>query len=130
MGEDRWRDRQAGVARFMLFKNNGGYHHVSVNEFLKEWLYYTCDPLVNTFDKSILAEEYPDLKEARAEQAVLTNLAHKYDITLHREADQWGNDFKADFPNDTYGQIFESTGVYSYDPNGCREGSAFRNVHD
>ena len=39
--------------------------------------------------------------------------------------------FRADFPNDTYPQIFESTGEYSYDPNPNRGlGSSFRNVND
>ncbi len=136
MGMDSgvWRDKQAGVARFMLFQKDS---HVitrigllSVDLFLKEWLDYTCDRHCNTFDNSTITEEYLDLKEHRCEQAILTNLAHKYGIPLHRECDQWGNEFKADFPNDTYGQIFESTGVYSYDPSGKRDGSSFRNVND
>lgn len=133
-----WRDRQAAVARFMLLKKGGRIQYapeeraagkwISVNDFLEEWTLYTNNPKTNTFERS--ADEYGDLIEHRCEQSVLTNLAHKYNIPLHREADQWGNDFKADFPNDTYGQIFESTGVYSYDPNGNRDGSSFRNVND
>lgn len=135
MDEDRWRDKQAGVARFMLFKKNALIQYDDdspylyfVDQFLRDWLRYTCDQRANTFDPSVLAPEYPDLKEGRAEQAVLTNIAHWHSIPLHREADQWGNGFEKDFPLDTYPQIFESTGVYSYDPSGHRQGSKFRNV--
>ncbi len=132
---DFWRDKQAGVARFMLFKNqaegcvlNG---KIPIQLFLDRWATYTFDQRLNTFDKSVLAEEYSDLKEARAEQAILTQMAHRLEIPLHREADQWGNAFTADFPNDKYGQIFESTGEYSYGPRG-RDGfgSDFANVRD
>lgn len=143
---DFFRDKQAGVARFMLFKkgakfyghyyaDHGAYQSVitcqlTAESFLNEWLKHTCDQRANTFDESKLAQEYPkpDFIEARCEQAILTGLAHKYAIPLHREADQWGNTFKADFPQDTYGQIFESTGEYSYSPDGHRLGSKFRNV--
>ena len=106
---------------------------ISVDEFLQEWLDWSCDKRASTFEKSVLYPEYTDgFIEHRTEQAILTNLAHKYSIPLHREADQWGEPFKADFPNDTYGQIFESTGIYSYDPNPLpgQKGSRFRNVED
>ncbi len=135
-----YRNKQAGVARFMLFKKGATVYDqertkgsIGVEDFVKKWLEITYNPLANTFDKSVLAPEYDDdFIEARCEQAVLTNLAHLNGIPLHREADQWGNDFKADFPDDTYGQIFESTGVYSYDPHPFpgQKGSRFRNVHD
>ncbi len=157
MDHEWWRRKQAGVARFMLFKKGASIKWIQyplaigipldatpeqiesiprevlpVEEFLNKWFKYTADIRANTFDRSILADEYADLKEPRCEQAILTNLAHKYDIPLHRECDQWGNNFKADFPNDTYGQIFESTGVYSHDPKPLpgQKGSRFRNVND
>lgn len=142
MDSEFWRNKQAGVARFMLFKKRGSVRfevpesgmiracRIDSETFLEEWLRYTADVRANTFAPSVLAEEYFDLKEARCEQAILTNLAHKYNISLHREADQWGNDFRADFPSDTYPQIFESTGVYSYAPEPRGPGSAFRNMND
>lgn len=133
---DFFRDMQAGCARFMVFKKGGTIRTNSVlgmkvDRFLVEWLIITMHPQANTFDKSVLAEEYTDgFIEARCEQAILTNIANREAIKLHRECDQWGQSFKADFPNDTYQQIFESTGVYSYDPSGKRDGSSFRNVHE
>ena len=138
MDDAKWRDRQAGVARFMVFKKGAvvathdHVHDVSVSitseAFCTEWLDCSCDERKSTFKKSSIYEEYGDLKEHRTEQAMLTNLGHKYGVMLHREADQWGNGYEKDFPYDTYGQIFESTGVYSYDPSGNRHGSSFRNV--
>ncbi len=143
MGADHeWlRNRQAGVARFMLFKKGGSITYapeerdpanskrVTVDQFLNEWLDWSCDQRASTFEPSKLYPEYTDgFIQHRTEQAILTNLSYKYNIPLHREADQWGNDFQADFPFDTYDQIFESTGVYSYDPSGKRDGSSFRNV--
>ncbi len=145
MDSSYWRNKQAGVARFMLFKKGekvndfqfhgapmdlSEYDQSNTEWWVRTWLMHTCHPLANTFDKSILGEEYPDLKEARCEQAILTNIAHRQFVPLHRECDQWGNDFKKDFPNDTYGQIFESTGVYSYAPEPRGPGSAFRNMKD
>lgn len=140
MDHDFWRDRQAAVARFMFFKKGGSIKYapqeykpgksISVDEFIQEWFDYSADIRANTFDESVLGEEYSDMIEPRCEQSVLTNLAHKYNIPLHREADQWGNAFVKDFPNDTYPQIFESTGIYSYAPGPRKPGSAFRNVED
>jgi hypothetical protein len=134
-----YRNKQAGCARFMFFKKGALIDHkpngvftgqvFSPEYFLEKCQRVTCDPRANTFEKSVLAPEYTDdFTEARAEQAVMTNFAHVYGVTLHRECDQWGNGFEKDFPLDTYGQIFESTGVYSYSPDGHRQGSKFRNV--
>lgn len=142
MGADHhwFLDRQAAVARFMLFKKGGVIKYapeeaphgvgksITIDEFIDEWLRYSADRRCTTFDPSVLGSEHDGFVEHRCEQAALGNLAYKYNISLHREADQWGNGFEKDFPNDTYPQIFESTGVYSYDPSGKRNGSSFRNV--
>lgn len=86
MDTDEWRDKQAGCARFMLFQKSDR----SIR-FLKEWLYWASQIKCNTFDESEILQEYPDLQQHRAEQAILTNLAHRYEIPLHREADDSGN---------------------------------------
>ncbi len=129
-----YRNKQAGCARFMFFKKSErtlGNGIPTVNSFLEQCLRITCDPRANTFDKSVLAPEYTDdFTEARCEQAIMTNIAHSHGITLHRECDQWGNGFEKDFPHDTYPQIFESTGVYSYAPGPRKPGSAFANIKD
>jgi hypothetical protein len=58
--------------------------------FLEEWLAYATNLTATTFADSVLAPEYPDCVQHRAEQAILTNLAHKYNLPLHREADEAG----------------------------------------
>lgn len=73
----------AGVARFMLFQKGPWLP----TQFLMEWLAYCVNPLANTFDPSVLRQEYPELREPRVEQAIMTNLAYKYGIKLYPEAD-------------------------------------------
>lgn len=113
-------DRQHAVARFMAFTKT----HIP---FLQEWLKFTLDIRCNTFDKSLLAEELPGFHEHRCEQAILTNLAHKYGHKLYREACQFGNSCPDDL--DLFPQLFIQDGNYSHSPNPCI-GSAFRNVND
>ncbi len=84
--EDRYRDVPHAVARFMLFEKGKW----APFQILMEWLTYNVNPKANTFDMSILEDEYFDLIEHRAEQAILTNLAHKYGIKLYREMDDGG----------------------------------------
>lgn len=88
MGQDhpKYYDVQAGVARFMLFQKGKW----KATQFLMEWLTYCVNPLATTFDKSTLSTEPIGFKEHRTEQAIMTNLAHKYGIKLYREADQCG----------------------------------------
>lgn len=112
---------QAGVARFMLFQK-GPWRPA---QFLMEWLAYCTNPLANTMDASVLAPEYPALKEHRCEQSILTNLALKYRCKLWREACQAGNPFSED--KDIYPQLFVQASKYSFDPR-RGAGSCFRNI--
>jgi hypothetical protein len=117
-------ESRAGVARFMLFQKGKW----KATQFLMEWLTYCVNPLANTFDNSTLvAKEHGMFKEHRAEQAIMTNLAHKYGLELYREADQtgeWSNRHR-----DLYPQLFSQQDRYC-DPK-TREigvGSKFRNI--
>ncbi len=123
MGQDvaRYYDVPAGVARFMLFQKGPW----SATQFLMEWLTYCVNPLATTFDPSILADERPGFIEHRTEQAILTNLAHKYGLRLYREADASGNGSARD--RDLYGQLFQQfnrESKVSADP----VGSAYFNI--
>ncbi len=92
MDSDFWRDKQAGNARFMLFKKGaivGGKHRISTETFLRQWLQYASNKKLTTFEKS--ENEYPDLQQHRCEQSILTNFAHWYNIPLHRACDDSGN---------------------------------------
>lgn len=116
MDEPQWRDRQHAVARFFLFQKGTA----GVTEFLNEWLQYCLDPLATTFEPSVLAPEHPEFHEHRTEQAILTNLAHKYGHKLYREACQFGADHPED--QDLYPQLFIQDGAHG--PK-TLEGSAY-----
>lgn len=117
-------DLQHGVARFMLFEKGVW----KASQFLMEWLTYNVNPLSTTFDPSVIYKEMPHFKEHRCEQAIMTNLAHKYGLELYREADESGN--ISTRHTDIYPQTF-----IQWNPN-CNgnntqtvgNGSRFRNV--
>jgi len=96
----KYHNIQQGCARFMLFQK-GKWKAI---QFLMEWLTYCVNPRATTFDPSALAEELPGMIEHRCEQAIMTNLAYKYDVKLYREADQHGN-FRNEY-KDLYPQLF------------------------
>ena len=116
---------RAGVARFMLFEKGPW----KSTQFLMEWMTYCINPMATTFDSSVLIEkEEPEFKEARAEQAIMTNLAHKYNLELYREADEGAGSSTRNF--DLYKQVFTQN-----NPNCCGNktqdvgnGSVFRNI--
>lgn len=103
MGQDdsKYYNVQAGVARFMLFQKGSWI----AQQFLTEWLSYVVNPFANTFDPSVLRPELLGFIEHRAEQAIMTNLAHRYGLPLHREACAAGNYTMRD--RELYGQLFE-----------------------
>lgn len=121
MDEPKYRDCQHAVARFMLFQAG----HPRAHAFLDEWQHWVLDQRCQTFEPSVLAPEYPELREHRTEQSVFTLLAHKYGEKLYREACQFGNSVDAD--RDLYGQLFEQRSTIR--PK-TLDGSAYRNIHE
>lgn len=115
---------RAGVARFMLFQKGKW----KATQFLMEWLTYCVNPLSTTFDKSVLVkDEHPLFIEHRTEQAIMTNLAHKYKLELYREADQTGK--MSSRHKDLFPQLFVQADPHK--ENKTREiknGSIYRNV--
>ena len=118
-----------GCARFMLFQKGAPL----VNEFLSEWLRFSTHRLATTFDPSTLGPEVPSINanlpwgggfhEHRCEQAILTNLAHKHNLRLYREACQFGESSADD--KELYPTLFHQYGTVG---RKTLEGSAFRNV--
>lgn len=121
MGQDepRFLGAQHGTARFMLFEA-GDWR---AKQFLMEWLAYMLNPLNPTLEPSRLANDYPDFHEHRWDQAVMTNLVHKYGLKLYREADEFGDGTDRD--RDIYPTVFKQ--VYR-SPHNSLNGSRFRNV--
>jgi len=112
----------AGVARFMSFAKGSW----TVRQFLAEWLTYCVNPVATTFDRSVLGVEHPTLEEHRTEQAILTNLAHRYGYKLHRECDESGEGWDEDRSgHDGYPQLFQQVRQGGGNIEG---GSRWRNV--
>lgn len=121
--------KDAGVARFFAMKKGTW----QTKQFLYEWLTYCTNRYAQTFDGSELqansvdaSQEHHEFIEHRTEQAIMTNLVHRYGYKLWRECDESGNESQDDREGpDGYGQLFEQTRVGSGQD---REGSRFRNV--
>jgi hypothetical protein len=119
-GRDFMTTTKAGCARFFAMKK-GPWH---VRQFLYEWLTYTVNPMATTFDPSALGPELVGFEEHRTEQAIMTNLCHRYGHKLYRECDESGEGWPEDrdvMPIPIFQQVRQGS---------CQNGvgSAFRNV--
>jgi hypothetical protein len=66
-----------------------------VVDMLEEWLHYAQDERIITDNENICGlPNYPEFKDHRHDQSILTNLAIKYNIELFRDPSQWGNKYK------------------------------------
>jgi len=75
-------------AGFQIYINNN-----NTRAFVKEWLYNCCKPGMIDNSKTD-GGEFKSFIEHRHDQAILTNLAVKYNITFHRDPSQGGNCLK------------------------------------
>jgi hypothetical protein len=130
MGQDepRYRDARAGNARWMAFRK-GGWKEA---QFLQEWLSYSVNRYATTFDPPHMRVEVPYFPnvpehdfftEHRTEQAIMTNLAHRYGYKLWRELDQDGDGLPDD--RELYGRLFTQTHLGS---GHAVQGSRFRRI--
>lgn len=124
--QERYYDVQAGVARFFAIQKGPW----KPKQLLMEWLAYAVNPMTTTFDPSELAlvaantpPEHPGFEEHRTEQAIMTNLVHRYGYKLWRECDDSGEGWPED--RDVYGQLFQQTRLGDGSAHG---GSKYRNV--
>ncbi len=76
-------------------------------EFLKEWQQYLRDPRIVTDDPNMCGINFPEFKDHRHDQSVLSLLAVKYNLELFRDPTQWGNEEMNLFTNSPYPQLFE-----------------------
>ena len=75
--------------------------------FLKEWQKYCRDARIITDIENVCGR--PNLlgfKDNRHDQSILTLLSKKYDFELFCDPTQFGNDFRGEFKNSNYGQLF------------------------
>ena len=98
-------DKQQITASFMLFK-----HSKKALDLMEEFLAYCSDARIITDDSNTCGlDNFPEFNDHRHDQSIMSLLASKYNIKLHRDPSQWGNDCKALYKGDDYGQIIEHT---------------------
>jgi hypothetical protein len=77
----------------------------SIN-FLESWLNFCENPHILTDTDNICGfPNYPEFKDHRHDQSVLSLLALKKRIKIHRDPSQYGNTFMNGYPNSQYGQL-------------------------
>ena len=92
MGQDEPRYHEAlhGCARFGLFLVGSWM----ARQFLYEWLAYCVNPDANgRHPRPSLGPNLPGFKEHRTDQAIYTNLAHKYGLHLYPEPSEPGEGY-------------------------------------
>lgn len=122
LDEPKYHNAQHACARFGLFRK--GFY--LAQQLLMEWHSYSINPMCQLWDTSRYGQDLPDFFQNRTEQAVLSLLAAKYDIPLHREADQNGSTQPEDTGAELYPQLFEQ--VYCSGDRTDLQGSRFRNI--
>lgn len=94
-----WDERQ--VQASVIFVKNTPF----ARNFVKEWLLWCQMP--NFIDDSpSISPNVASFKEHRHDQAILTNLAIRYNIPLHWWPTQYGHSIKHHYPKDNYPQLF------------------------
>ena len=112
-------DSQHATARFMLFQKGVP----AVHRFLADWERLCCVPGLTTRDPS--AElEYDGFEENRGDQSIFSLLTHKYNLPLHREADEFGASSSLDWH--LYPQLFKQE--YCQGDRMDLSGSKFRRI--
>lgn len=115
-------DAKHACGRFQLFKVTDW-----VVTFVRMWADYATDRACQLHDTGA-AENLPEFKRHSTEQAVLTLLAHRSGVPLHRTPDQngWPISPNCGQVGDTYPQIFKQEWCAGDRSN--LSGSRFRNV--
>ncbi len=121
LDDPKYYGRNHASGRFQLFRRASWY----TEQLLTEWAAYSVNPMCQTVAPSKYGEDLPGYHRHSNEQSILTLLAHKYEIPLHREACQFGWPATT-HPEDTYPQLFHQQ--WCSGDRGDLSGSRFRNV--
>lgn len=97
-------DQRHACGRFQVFEKGSW----QVEQFLQEWLTYSINPMCQLRHSSNVLHDLPEFGRNSCEQSVLSNLAARYKIPLHRTPDQngWPHAEFGGVPGDSYLQIF------------------------
>lgn len=89
---------QADASCQIYMKNN------FTMKFIEEYLFWCQNLHVVSDMPNVTKDNYPDFKDHRHDQSILSILIEKYKIKLHPQASQYGDNWRPQ--NCTYGQIF------------------------
>lgn len=89
------------TASYSLWKKN-----TKTIEFLEEYQRYLKDPRIVTDIPSTLGKNYPEFKDHRHDQSVISILSQKHNIERFRDPSQFGLPEISQFSNSQYKQIF------------------------
>ncbi len=92
-------------------------------QMLTEWWAYSINPRCTLWDTSVLVPDPPAYFRNSTEQSVLSNLAIKYGIPLHRSPDGTPS---CSLDTDLYPQVFEQ--VWCAGDRADTSGSSYRNI--
>ena len=121
LDDPKYDGREHACGRFQLFRA-GGWR---VKQFLMEWLVYSVNPMCQIVAPSKYGPDHSSYARHSNEQSVLTLLAHKYGVPLHREACQFGWPHTP-HKTDAYPQLFHQ--VYCEGNRYDLSGSVYRNA--
>ncbi len=95
-------------------------------QVLAEWWAYSVNPRCMLWDRSVIVKDQPQFARHTTEQSVLTQLARKYSIRLHRTPDQNGSFGLYADDDALYRQIFEQ--LWCKGNRADLRGSSYRNI--
>jgi hypothetical protein len=121
LDDPKYYGRTHGCGRFQLFRAGSALGQ----QFLMEWYTYAINPMCQLREPSKYGPDLPGYTRHSNEQSILTMLAHKYNVPLHREACQFGWPATT-HPEDTYPQLFHQQ--YCDGNRLDYSGSSYRNM--
>jgi hypothetical protein len=67
--------------------------------FVSEWLTYAQDARAITDDDNVLgSNNYPDFRQHRHDQTIMSLLVKKWNLTVYPDPSQWGESHKRPYP--------------------------------
>lgn len=122
--EPKYHNGLHACGRFQLFKKDGLFPS---RNFLEDWLHFATDPRCSLHDAGV-APNLPEFRRNSTEQSVLSLLAIKFGVHLHRTPDEngWPITPGRGREEDTYPMVFKQE--WCTGDRGNLNGSQYRNV--
>lgn len=98
LDEDKYLNQPQVLGGFIALRKNK-----FTTLFIEEWLKYSQDPRIITDDPNTCGlDNYPEFKDHRHDQSILSLLARRDNITVIQDPSQWGNGRRTSIPQIIY----------------------------